>query len=162
MSIKTAIFVFLFALILTYVGCRSWFHAECRSNYQINRGKIEASLVYNCLIQDPDAKGDTIAYTRKGQWDSLWINLHAKNGTGCPQPTIDFTQNSVLTFFQIFETTYKTIREVNIDNANKQVVYTITLYKCKSGKGSLSMNENMVVIPKIPSGYSVVWKTAKK
>lgn len=153
--------IFLLTGLLFTQGCRRWFHAECRSSYQVNRGKIEVSLVYNCLIQDPDAKGDTSIYTTQTQWDTLWARLAAKYGNGCPKPAIDFTQFDVLTFFQVYNSTYKIIREVTFDDAKKEVVYTITQFKCKSGSGSNSMNENMVVIPKIPAGYKVVWVTEK-
>ena len=153
-------YLFLTALLTLLVvnGCRRWFHAECRSGYQVNRGEIVISLVYNCLVFDPDATGDTTAYTRQSQWDSLWVSLAAKYGNGCPKPTIDFNTNSVLTYFQQYENKYKIIREVNFDHTNKEVIYTITQFRCSNGN-SMGMNENLVVIPKIPAGYKVVWKT---
>lgn len=146
-------------LMLMVLSCRRWFHKECRSNYQINNGEIVAALVYNCLVFDPDAKGDTTAYTRQGQWDTLWINLAAKYGNGCPKPTIDFSQNSVLTYYQTYTTGYKILRDVSRDDNAKTITYTITRFKCSSGNDN-TLGENMVVIPKIPDGYKVIWKTA--
>jgi len=150
--------ILLFLVVFSNSGCRRWFKAECRSGYQINRGEILVSLVYNCLAFDPDAKGDTTAYTRQGQWDTLWINLAAKYGNGCPKPNIDFTKNDVLTYFQLYQAKYKIIREVVFDHTNKQVIYTIKQYRCSNGN-DVGMNENLVVIPKMPSGYAVIWRT---
>jgi hypothetical protein len=157
----TTVLLLTFIFTFTIQSCRRWFHAECRSGYQVNRGEIVVSLVYNCLIFDPDSKGDTTAYTRQTQWDSLWVKLIAKNGNSCPKPAIDFTKNDVLTYYQEFENKYKIIREVTFDHANKQVIYTITQFRCENGN-SMGLNENLVVIPKIPSGYSVIWKTVSK
>jgi hypothetical protein len=157
-------FLFLF-VILSFCGCRRWFHKECRSAYAVNSGEIIYGLAYNCLTFNPDDKGDTFAITRSGQWDTLWAAIQTQYNGDCPKPQIDFNTQSVLAFYQTSGPNDKILRNVVFDHTAKQVIYTVTAFKCKNPLVEhlvLAISYNYVVVNKLPAGYKVVYRSQKE
>lgn len=150
-------FLSLLLLVILLTGCRRWFHKECRSSYPVNSGEIVYGLAHYCLAMNPEDKGDTLAITRSGQWDTLWNYFKDKYKGDCPKPNIDFTKNSVLSFYTTHTPHDKILRNVTFDHLKKEVVFTITAFQCKNGPVHkvLAIGYNYVVINKMPSGYKV-------
>ncbi len=106
-----------------------------------------------------------MAITRSGQWDTLWAAIQAQYTGDCPKPVIDFNSQSILAFYTTFHPNDKIIRKVEFDHSNKQVIYTVTAVKCKNSLMEtkvLGFGYNYVVTNKLPTGYSIVYKSEKQ
>ena len=80
-------------------------------------------------------------------------------------PKIDFSQKTLLGKFSMtFDLSANYFREVTKDDLRKEMIYSIKILEsnppvesCRTGCRYLA-NLNLVVIPKIPQGYKVVFK----
>lgn len=73
------------------------------------------------------------------------------------QPNLDFNTYSVIGKTVRGDCNMKIRRELKIDHENKQYVYTIN-FKDKGICKKMALNDNLVIVPKIPNDYTVVFK----
>ncbi len=73
------------------------------------------------------------------------------------QPNIDFSVYSVIGKTIKGGCELKFRRELQIDHQNKQYIYTIN-FKDRGTCKKLVSNDNLVIVPKIPNDYTVIFK----
>lgn len=72
------------------------------------------------------------------------------------QPNLDFSTYSVIGKTLRGGCSMKIRRELKIDHQNKQYIYTIN-FKDRGMCKKLVLNDNLVIVPKIPTDYTVVF-----
>lgn len=73
------------------------------------------------------------------------------------QPNLDFSTYSVIGKTVRGGCSMKIRRELKIDHQNKQYIYTIN-FKDRGMCKKLVLSDNLVIVPKIPTDYTVVFK----
>lgn len=73
------------------------------------------------------------------------------------QPNLDFNVYSVIGKTVTGDCNIKIRRELDIDHQNKQYIYTIR-FKDRGLCKKMALNHNLVIVPKIPNDYTVVFK----
>lgn len=72
------------------------------------------------------------------------------------QPNLDFNTYSVIGKTTRGDCNVKIRRELKIDHESKQYIYTIS-FKDRGICKKLALNNNLVIVPKIPNDYTVVF-----
>jgi hypothetical protein len=85
--------------------------------------------------------------------DSNCVNIPEAGYSTVP-PDIDFNTNSLLGFWATGQCETKFIREVSANETDQKYVYEITVKECGTCK-SERYDPNLVLVPKLPDGYSV-------
>lgn len=142
--------IFLFCLLLS--GCEKPFCQKETSD--------EVSGIALRVVGD----GTYLAY-QEGVGDLNRNGMHISTETEYQQvfnyccagrlESIDFTQYDVLGLSTVNRGTRSTyLRDVQIDEKNKKVVYTVTERYCRRSSPVLGQG-NFVLVPKLPSGYTI-------
>lgn len=74
--------------------------------------------------------------------------------SNCSEPEIDFEEHALLGMYAFTANTGSYYREVVIDTANTQYIYTVTVSNC-GNCNCLSENMNWVTVPKLPEDWTV-------
>jgi len=140
-------------LLLTLLGSCSkspkcWFEDK-------NRGDIVDNFEWPECFEFADALGNP-EYIIRSETD---VNLIL----GCESASfpVDFSTYSILMLRAEGQCEIKVIRDLTIDHANKEYVYTVTVKECGFCKKMTSDNQ-FVLVPAIPDGYTVRFEIDRK
>lgn len=118
-----------------------------------NNGTIKEALTIECWPVSPQA-----AYSITTQ-ERLEFIFDSENTTPlCELPDIDFETESLLGLYTQAECETKYIREVEESEVDKNITFKVTIKSCGECN-DLDSSYNWVVIPKIPSDYTVKFET---
>ncbi len=139
---------------------------ECKSDYASEQGIITRKINDGCYpsLNFPDNLEKRWVITRKSSWDSAWTDYEDKYTQSCDTPVVDFNTESVLVFYHGNGHGIKNVRSVTKDDGKKNIHYKITDYDCNKKRAVTKeyiVSYNMVVIPKIPDGYSVTFEISE-
>ena len=116
-------------------------------------GIIEHSPTIECWPAEPQAAS---SITTQARLESVF-DIENQEPL-CELPTIDFETESLLGLFTIGECETKYIRSVEESAPDKSITYKVTIKSC-GNCDYLDSTYNWVVIPKIPSDYTVKFET---
>lgn len=92
-------------------------------------------------------------------YQALPLRSHAYR-EGClnkPRPNIDFTKYTLLGLFTQGGCDVYYRRKVEKDDVNKRYIYSVKIKECGVCK-KLMINNNWVLVPKLPTGYTVQYE----
>lgn len=122
-----------------------------------NKGIIINSLSNACepiTIQDGFLTNSADAYQQLF-WDTI------SGQTICDLPPVDFESNTLLGLMASGQCEVKYIREVEEMKGEKRYHYRVTIKSCGLCKMEV-YSYNWVVVPKLPDGWTVSFKTIEK
>jgi len=112
-----------------------------------NKGIIVSSVdIHSC--DEPFYHGDFVIRTNVEYSDLLASN------NNCDHPFIDFSSYTLLGRYAFTSNTGSYYRNVEVDSANMQFIYTVTVENCGTCN-CLSENMNWVTVPKFPDEWTV-------
>tara|TARA_B100001939_G_C16874838_1_gene588147 strand:+ start:707 stop:1180 length:474 start_codon:yes stop_codon:yes gene_type:complete len=148
---KLTSIAFILLLLSTFNGCNK--SPKCWGKKESSIGIISADFdpCLNCNIMVNPNQSYVINSNREYQDLSL---LAHSNQTVCQFENINFNNYTLLGKPIWASCKHKIKRDVTEDTSNNKYIYTIEIKEC--GECSeLNMVENWVLVPKIPSGYTV-------
>lgn len=133
---------------------------KCWGKTEKNEGEIiaDTTLCSNCRMLTNENEG----YVVNSDID-LW-NIYYKNFGNdgvCETNDFDFKKYSLLGMTTLASCKYKVKREVTIDDEAETYFYDITIKECGSCDEKHYLT-NWVLIPKIKTGYKVVFRSTVK
>ncbi len=141
----------IFIIIFLFLGCNK--SPKCWGKKESSDGIIEAEFnpCLNCnVLINPDS-----SYIINSDLEYQELSLLANsNQTICQFENINFNNYSLLGKSVWASCKYKLNRNVTEDKANNKYIYTIELKECGSCS-DLTKIDNWVLVPKIPTGYSI-------
>jgi hypothetical protein len=153
--------------ILNFVfACKGILRKECKENFATDQGIIIRKINDGCYpsLNFPEKLEKTWIVTSKSQWDSIWTDYDKKYTTTCDTPKVDFTTESVLAFYHGSGHGIKNIRSVSRDDGAKTIKYKILDIDCNKTRSrtmEFMVSYHLVVIPKIPEGYNVIFELSE-
>lgn len=163
MKQKSILALFLFIILASVFACKGILRKECKDNFATDQGIIIRRISDGCYpsLNFPDKLEKTWVVTTKAQWDSIWTDYDKKYTFTCDTPKVDFTTESVLAFYHGSGHGIKNIRSVSRDDGTKTIKYKIMDFDCNKTRArtmEFMVSYHLVVIPKIPTGYNVVFE----
>ena len=138
-------------LLLLFVCLQTSCNKYPKRGESVNRGDIIDNFQQPDCYSIKTYTNDECVIKSIADFDSI------KGSTCVPGPiNFDFNSFSVIGKTIQFGCDVKIIRELKIDHDNKQYVYTVKFKDVGMCK-RLGITSNLVVVPKIPTDYSVIF-----
>lgn len=133
---------------------------KCWGKTEKNEGEViaDTTLCTNCTILTNENEGYVVNSER-----DLWYIYYKNFGNQgvCETRDFDFKKYSLLGMTTLATCKYKIKREVTIDDAAQIYYYDIYLKECGSCDEKHYLS-NWVMIPKLKTGYKVVFRSSVK
>ncbi len=162
MKLYQPVFGITFCLFLC-MGCEWTLPKTCKSSSATEQGIILRKIADGCYpsLNFPENTNRQWVVTTKTEWDSIWTDHAKKYQFTCDTPKVDFNTETVLAFYHGTGHGIKSIHNISRDNAAKKIHYKITDVDCNAGKKrtmEFMVSYHMMVVPKIPSDYSITFE----
>jgi hypothetical protein len=144
MKIQLTLLLFVVFAGLVLLGCKKD-EETCESIIE-NTGIIVESVDFSC---DTPYRNGSFIIDSQNELDSI-INLNS----GCNQPTIDFSDYTLLGKYAYGSCVTSYYRNVEVDTTNLKYDFSISTESC-GDCDCLCENMNWVLVPKLPEGYAV-------
>lgn len=152
------ILVVLVTFVLLLSSCEKC--PKCWGKVEKNEGVIiaDTTLCSNCTVLTNENEG-YVVNSDVDLWNIYYKNF-GNNGV-CETYDFDFNNYSLLGMTTIAHCKYKISREVTIDDAEQTYYYDITIKECGNCDEKHYLT-NWVMIPKLKTGYKVVFRSSVK
>ena len=142
---------FTILFLFSFIGCNK--SPKCWGKKESSEGIIEADFnpCLNCnILVNPD---QFYEINSNAEYQALSLLAHSDQ-TVCQFENINFNNYTLLGKSIWASCKYKIKRNVTEDKDNNKYIYMIELKEC-GNCSDLTMLDNWILVPKIPTGYTV-------
>lgn len=143
-------------LSLLFVGTSLLF-VSCKKKCDIPESDTISGKIIDCVIYPSTGgmipNGGLHVYAGQGMEN----NFEVSYDKGVTIQSIDYSQYNILGYPLVVNCDVALERNVEIDDLNQIVTFTVTVHDCKSGCDEARNVENYVLVPAFPTSYTIVY-----